>query len=64
MGLVTFTFLMIPIILIDFAVAAWFSAHYQWPVATGVTVAMGPVTVITFVSTMMSNIMKQRGLSK
>jgi hypothetical protein len=61
---VTFTFLMVPFILIDFAIVAALSAHYQWPVATAFTVAMGPVTVIAFVNTMMSSITKQKGLSK
>ena len=59
-----FTLLMCPIILAGFAISTWLCIRFNWPVSAGVTLALGPVTLVTFANTMLGGITKQKGLSK
>jgi hypothetical protein len=59
----TFTFIMSPFVLAGCFIAAALCAHYQWPISSGIMLAMAPITVIAFINTMLTNHIKQRGWS-
>ncbi len=60
----TFTILVSPVSILSIAIAVILCVHYQWPIASGVTLALAPTTLLAFISTLASNVMKQKGLSK
>lgn len=53
-----------PIIIVGFVIAVVLSVTFKWPVSAGVTLALGPVTLVMYINTMLSGITKQKGLSK
>lgn len=59
-----FTLMTCPIIILGFIIATCLCIKFNWPVSAGVTLALAPVTIITYVNTMLGGIAKQKGLSK
>ena len=59
-----FTILTVPVILFGFLVATSLCVAFQWPISAGLTLALAPVTIVTYINTMIGGITKQRGLSK
>jgi hypothetical protein len=58
------TILMCPIIIIGFIIATCLCIKYTWPISAGITLALAPVTLVTFANTMLGGITKQKGLSE
>ena len=61
---IAFTVAVCPIILVGFIMATYLSIKYEWPTSTGIALATGVVTLVTFVNTMLGAITKQKGISK
>ena len=61
---VAFVVMTCPIIIVGFIIAVVLSVTFKWPMSAGVTLALGPVTIIMYVNAMLSSITKQKGLSK
>lgn len=61
---VAFVVMMCPIIVLGFLIATFLSIKFQWPISAGVTLALAPLTLVTFMNTILGGITKQKGLSK
>jgi hypothetical protein len=59
-----FTISMCPIIIAGFVLAIYLSIRHSWPVSAAITLALAPITLITFLNTMLKDVMKQKNLSK
>jgi hypothetical protein len=59
---VAFVIMTCPIILVGFVTAVVLSVIFRWPISAGVTLALGPVTLVTYVNTMIGGVARQKGL--
>lgn len=55
---IAFTVAISPIIIVGFFIATYLSIRYQWPVSSGIALAVGVVTLVTFINTMLGGITK------
>lgn len=63
-NVVAFVAMTCPIIILGFLIAVFLSIKYQWPISAGVTLALAPLTLVTFINTTLGGITKQKGLTK
>jgi hypothetical protein len=59
---VVFVIMTCPIIMGGFVIAVVLSVTFRWPISAGIAFALGPVTLVTYVNTMISGVAKQKGL--
>jgi hypothetical protein len=61
---VAFVVMMCPIIVLGSLIATFLAIKFQWPITAGATLALAPLTVVTFINTILGGIVKQKDLSK
>ncbi|KIM98374.1 hypothetical protein OIDMADRAFT_31177 [Oidiodendron maius Zn] len=59
---VAFVIMTSPVIIMGFVIATVLTIAFKWPVSAGVNLAVLPVTLITYVNTIVGGVTKQRGL--
>jgi hypothetical protein len=59
-----FVVMMCPIIVLGSLIATFLAIKFQWPITAGATLALAPLTVVTFINTILGGIVKQKDLSK